>query len=368
MENNSLKKIQVELGERSYPIYIGSGILTTTGQLMRKHLPSAECVVISHKDIMKLYGKILEESLEEAGVRKHLIVVPPGEESKSWETAGLVHSYLIDIKLDRTSSIIALGGGVVGDLAGFVASTFLRGVDLVQAPTTLLAQVDSSIGGKTAVNHTKGKNLIGSFYQPRLVVVDPSLIETLSLREQRSGLAEVVKYGVIANKELFELLEEVDEGVLDDVDTLEEIVSKCCAIKTRFVERDEKDTKGIRASLNYGHTLGHALEIQRPHSIKHGEAVAVGMIFASDIAVRYGLMHRKDFDRLKHLLESLHLPTKISLSETNHILDAMHRDKKVDTGLMRLVLPTGIGSAPVLRHISESDIMETLKNFMVVEE
>lgn len=263
MENRGLRKIWVDLGARSYPIYIGSGILAETGRLMKERLPSAECAIISHSDILELYGKVLEESLEDAGIRTHLVVVPPGEASKSWETAGWLHGLLIDLELDRASSIMAFGGGVIGDLAGFVASTFLRGVNLVQVPTTLLAQVDSSIGGKTAVNHDKGKNLIGSFYQPRLVVVDPGLIETLPRRERRSGLAEVVKYGVIAERELFEFLEKVEEAALDDVETLEEVVSRCCAIKARFVEGDERDTKKVRASLNFGHTLGHALEIQR---------------------------------------------------------------------------------------------------------
>jgi len=366
MENRGLRKIWVNLEARSYPVYIGSGVLAGTGSLMKEHLPSAECAIVSHSDILGLYGKVLEESLEDAGIRTHLVVVPPGEESKSWETAGWLHGLLLDLELDRTSSIIAFGGGVIGDLAGFVASTFLRGVNLVQAPTTLLAQVDSSIGGKTAVNHTKGKNLIGSFYQPRLVVIDSSLLETLPQRERRLGLAEVVKYGVIAERELFELLEKAEEAVLDDVEILEEVVSRCCAIKARFVEGDERDTKGLRASLNFGHTMGHALEIRRHLSMRHGEAVAFGMVFAASIAVRRGLMRRGDVDRLKHLLEALHLPIKVSLREAEPILDAMRRDKKVEAGMVRFVLPTGIGREPVVEAVSESEIMETMEGFMVI--
>ena len=367
MEDKGLREIWVELGLRRYPIYVGSGALAETGRLMKERLPSSECAVVSQSDILELHGETLKEGLEDAGIRTHFVVVPPGEESKSWERAGWLHGVLIDLKLDRTSSILAFGGGVVGDLAGFVASTFMRGVNFVQAPTTLLAQVDSSIGGKTAVNHAKGKNLIGSFYQPRLVVVDPSLIETLPLRERRSGLAEVVKYGVIADGELFERLEKAGESALDDAETLEEVVSRCCAIKARIVERDERDTEGARASLNFGHTLGHALEIQRQPSMRHGEAVAVGMHFAAEIAVRRGLMHRSDAERLRQLLKRLQLPVKASLREADPILDAMRRDKKAESGVVRFVLPTGIGREPVVEPVSEAEIVEAMKDFMVIE-
>lgn len=365
--NKGPREIWVELGSRRYPIYIGSGVLAETGRLMREGLPSSLCAVVSHSDILELHGETLKKSLVGAGIGVNFIAVPPGEESKSWERAGWLHGALIDLNMDRSSSILAFGGGVVGDLSGFVASTYLRGVDLVQAPTTLLAQVDSSIGGKTAVNHAKGKNLVGSFYQPRLVVVDPSLIETLPREEQRSGLAEVVKYGVIADKELFELLEGGGEAVLDDARTLEEVVSRCCSIKARIVERDEKETEGVRAFLNYGHTLGHALEIQRQPSMRHGEAVAVGMLYAAKIAVRRGLMPRGDAERLRHLLEGLHLPTNFPLREAEPILDAMRRDKKAEAGVVRFVLPTGIGREPLVEPVSEAEVAETMVDFMVVE-
>jgi len=367
VEDKDPREIWVELGSRRYPIYVGSGVLAETGRLMKERLPSAQCAIVSHGDILELHGEALKESLEGAEIETHLVVVPSGEESKSWERAGWLHGVLVDLKLDRASSILAFGGGVVGDLAGFVASTFVRGVNLVQAPTTLLAQVDSSIGGKTAVNHAKGKNLIGSFYQPRLVVVDPSLLETLPRRERRSGLAEVVKYGVIADRELFELLEEAGEAALDDAETLEWAVGRCCAIKARIVERDERDTRGVRAALNYGHTLGHALEIQSQLSMRHGEAVAVGMIFAAEIAARRGLMQRGDAERLRRLLKRLHLPTSVSIREAGPILEAMRRDKKVEAGAVRFVLPTGIGRAPVVEPISDAEITGTLKDSMVVE-
>lgn len=365
MEKRDLRKIWVDLGERSYPIYIGLGVLSETGRLMKERLLSSACAVVSHREILELHGKVLEKSLEDAGIRAHFIVVPQGEESKSWETAGWLHGQLIDLKLDRNLSVMAFGGGVVGDLAGFVASTYLRGVDFVQVPTTLLAQVDSGIGGKTALNHVKGKNLIGSFYQPRLVVVDPSLTKTLLLRERRSGLAEVVKHGVIADRRLFELLEKARESTLYDVGTLVEMISMNCAIKARFVERDERDVVGVRASLNFGHTLGHALEIQGHLSLRHGEAVAVGMVFAADIATNRGLMQRGDADRLKHLLEGLHLPTRIPLREADPVFDAMRKDKKVDAGMIHFVLPRGIGMEPAVEPVSESEIMETMENLMV---
>lgn len=367
MEDKVTRELWVELGLRRYPIYIGSRVIAETGRLMNERTLSSKCAIVSHGDILELHGEVLKENLEDAGIWTHFVVVPPGEESKSWEKAGWLHGVLIDLELDRASSILAFGGGVIGDLAGFVASTFMRGVNLIQAPTTLLAQVDSSIGGKTAVNHAKGKNLIGSFYQPRLVVVDPHLIRTLPRRELRSGLAEVIKYGVIADKNLFELMEKTGETVLDDVETLEEIVGRCCTIKARIVEKDERDTEGIRAFLNYGHTLGHALEVQSQLSMRHGEAVSVGMFFASEIAVRHGLMHRGDAERLRHLLERLHLPTEVSLREADLVLDAMRKDKKAYAGVIHFVLPTGIGRAPVVETVSEAEIRETMQDSMVVE-
>lgn len=366
MEENGLREIWVELGSRRYPLYICSGVLTQTGRLMKNRLSSSVCAVISHSDILELYGDTLKLSLEDAGIDTHFIAVPQGEISKSWERAGWLHGALLDLKLNRTSAILAFGGGVVGDLAGFVSSTFMRGVNFIQVPTTLLAQVDSGIGGKTAVNHAKGKNLIGSFHQPRLVVVDPSLISTLPEGEMRSGLAEVVKYGVISDRELFELLEKAGGEALEDIETLEEAISRCCAIKARFVERDERDLKGVRISLNFGHTLGHALEIQMQPRLSHGEAVAVGMSFASDLAVRRGLMKKGDASRLRRLLERLQLPTMFS-PKSESILDWIRRDKKAEAGIIRFVLPTGIGTDPVVEPVEEAEILETLEGFMVVE-
>ncbi|KON31381.1 hypothetical protein AC482_01010 [miscellaneous Crenarchaeota group-15 archaeon DG-45] len=355
----------MELGPRRYPIHVGCGILAETGRLMKERLPSTKCAIVSHADVMELHGGRLMEGIEEAGIEAHVVVVPPGEESKSWERAGWLHGALLDLKLDRASALLAFGGGVVGDLAGFVASTFMRGISLVQAPTPLLAQVDSGIGGKTAVNHARGKNLIGSFYQPRLVVVDPGLLETLPREERRSGLAEVVKYGVIADRELFELLEGAGEAAVDDAGTLEEIVSRCCAIKARFVEGDERDETGMRAALNLGHTLGHALEIQGKLSIRHGEAVAVGMLLAAEIAVRRGLMQRGEADRLKRLLKRLNLSTSITIGATDPVLEAMHRDKKAEAGTVRFVLPTGIGDAPVVEPISDAEVMAAIRDSVI---
>ena len=360
-----LREIWMNLGERSYPIYVGSGAISQTGRLIRKRLASSACAVVSHDDIIQLHGKTLEESLTRAGIKTHFIEVLPGEESKSWETAGWLHGRLIDLKMDRTSSVVAFGGGVVGDLSGFVASTYLRGINLVQVPTTLLSQVDSGIGGKTAVNHAKGKNLIGSFYQPRIAIMDPLITKTLPERERRSGLAEVVKHGVIADRELFKLLEEAGESALEDAEVLEEVISRNCAIKTRFVEQDERDVKGLRASLNLGHTLGHALEIQEHLSLRHGEAVSVGMVFAADLAVKRGLMRREDANRLEQLLQELRLPTKVSLQASQPILDTMRRDKKVKAGKIYFVLPKGIGDNPVLEPVSEEEIMGAMERLVV---
>ena len=358
------KSFRVELGERSYQIHVASELFSRTGKLIKEDLSSADrCVVITNDVVNRLHGSALMASLGEAGIDAGLILVPEGEEAKSWSVAERILGDLVDLGLDRKSVVIAFGGGSVGDVAGFVASIFLRGVRLVQVPTTLLSQVDSGIGGKAAVNHPKGKNLIGAFHQPSVVIIDPYLLRTLPRRELISGLAEVLKYGVIADSEIFNILEKRRDDVLrKEMDVLIDVISRCCAIKAGFVELDERDTEGVRAALNYGHTTGHALEILTHLEMSHGEAVAVGMNVAAQISDRLGLIEKEDVERQRRLLKRLGLETDLPDVDPSELLKAMYRDKKVEKNTIRYVLPTGIGSPPILRAVQDSVISQVLED------
>jgi len=263
-----LQEIRVALGARSYSIIVESGLIDS----LRKYIPAkGRKALVTTPIINELYGDKIAESLDDYA----LILVPDGEEAKQWSMVEDLLGKLLEAGLDRKSTIIALGGGTVGDLAGFAASIYMRGIDVIHIPTTLLAMVDSSIGGKTAVNHPKGKNLVGSFHQPSRVLIDPVLLETLPEREIRSGLAEVIKYGVISDARLFELLETKSLSELS-IEAKVEIIASCVTAKAHYVERDEEDRKGIRAALNYGHTVGHAIETLSKNSMNHGEGVAIG--------------------------------------------------------------------------------------------
>ncbi len=313
--------------------------------------------------ILKTHGEALLKSLQEAGIREGTVLVPDGEEAKSWSAAEELIGDLLELGLDRKSAVIAFGGGAVGDLAGFVASIYLRGVALVQVPTTLLAQVDSSLGGKTAVNHPKGKNLIGSFHQPSLVVSDPSILLTLPREELLSGMGEVIKHGVVADAALFKFIEDKAGSLVEAAPSaLVHVIERSVAIKGRLVSVDERDNKGIRAILNYGHTTGHALEILSEHKLRHGEAVAFGMIVASKLSNSLGLITIRDIKRQRKLLEALGFrstPPKLGSTE---IVEMMHRDKKAMGEYIRFVLPTGIGRTPILRPVSESLIIQSLED------
>ena len=354
--------VKIRLEERSYPVYVAPGLIMKIGELITFNLPKAtRSAVVTSKNIWRLYGEILKDSFKVARQKNETVLVPEGEVAKSWDEAARVVGELLDLSLDRRSVLIAFGGGSVGDLAGFVAAIYLRGINLVQIPTTLLAQVDSGIGGKAAVNHPKGKNLIGAFKQPSLVVSDPELLASLPAREIRSGLAEVVKYGVIADLELFEFV----EGNLDTIQQCEpapltNVVRRCARIKGGYVERDERDLKGIRAALNYGHTLGHAVESLSIPRMRHGEAVAIGMDFAGRLSMSLGLFKKKELERQRTLLESLGLKTSIPDLRLKDILEVLRRDKKVEGGSIRFVLPTGVGSATVVKPIKEKTIIREL--------
>jgi 3-dehydroquinate synthase len=354
--------VTVRLGERSYPVYVAPSLISEVGGLIAERLPSTTRIaVVSSEIIWELHGRALESSLTTTGSEADVVLVPDGEEAKSWGEAARLIGELLDTGFDRRSTLIAFGGGAVGDLAGFAAAIYLRGIDLVQVPTTLLAQVDSGIGGKAAVNHPKGKNLIGAFKQPGLVASDPGLLASLPRRELCSGLAEIVKYGVIADSDLFRKVEEMGSALLDaDPRALTEVVRSCSAIKAGYVEEDERDLKGIRAALNYGHTMGHAVETLSKPKLRHGEAVAIGMDFAGRLSVKLGLMRDGELKRQRDLLASLGLETSMPDLGQEEILDALRRDKKVEGGSVRFVLSTGIGKTPVIKPIDEDAIIQEL--------
>ncbi len=359
----SVRSMDINLGDRSYSIHVGNGIVKSTGHLIRERLPEVRTsAVVTSNGIPEAHVEALRGSLESAGLNIGIVKVPDGEEAKSWEVAGDLIGELLDIGLDRRSAVIAFGGGAIGDLAGFVAAIYMRGVSLVQVPTTLLAQVDSSYGGKTAVNHPKGKNLIGAFYQPSLVVSDQGILGTLPRRELLSGLGEVVKHGVIADPELFRLTETEGERLIDaDPDALSEAVIRSVAIKGRLVEEDERDEKGVRAILNYGHTVGHALETMSDHGLRHGEAVALGMEVAARISLSLGFLGNQDVERQTKTLESIGFNLSPPDVDLKTLMEVTHRDKKAVGDTINFVLPTGIGKAPIVKGVQDALILDILK-------
>lgn len=341
-----MRTLTVSLGARSYPIYLGGDLLGQAGELIQRAGLGEKVAVITQPRVAGLYLPILEPSLKRAGFRVVPVIIPEGEEHKSLASLSLIYDRLIEERFDRTSCLVALGGGVVGDLAGFAAATFLRGVAYVQAPTTLLAQVDSSVGGKTGVNHRAGKNLIGAFYQPRLVISDVGALRTLSPREFVAGLAEVIKYGVIADLKLFAILEQgIDRLLALDQELLVEVIATSCAIKARVVECDEHE-EDYRSVLNFGHTVGHALEALTGYEkLLHGEAVAIGMVQAAAISARHGVCDETSQKRITELVRKAGLPTGIpSGIEPRELVNAMEVDKKSLGGRVKFVLCQGIGA------------------------
>jgi len=351
----------VELGERGYPILVGRGLSRRIGEIIEELVPEASgCVLITSPTIDELHSEAVMAGLKELSPIK--LIVPDGEEAKTWATAETVICKLIDCGLKRSGVVVALGGGAVGDLAGFAASIYLRGVRLVQVPTTLLGMVDSSIGGKTAVNHPGGKNLVGSFHQPSAVVIHPELLETLPVREIRSGLAEAVKYGMIRDLRLLMYIEDNAERLLSrDQESLTHIIRASVSIKAGYVEEDERDDKGVRAVLNLGHTLGHAVERLKSPEVRHGEAVSIGMVYVARLAVDKNIMTRRDVARLVRALVKLGLPTEVPELPVDELITLMRRDKKATGDGVRFILPTGIGREPVHETVEEELIRETLR-------
>lgn len=340
-----MESLTVGLGDRSYQILFGHTILEEIGALCRSQKLGRCVAVITNPTVGAYYYETVRASFVTAGFTVHKIEVPDGEEYKNSETLLHIYDQLISNGLDRSAFIAALGGGVVGDMAGFAAATFLRGIPFVQMPTTLLAQVDSSVGGKTGINHPKGKNLIGAFYQPRLVMIDAAVLDTLPDREYLSGLAEVVKYGIVLDSELFDFIRtNTDQLVARDTDCLLSVIQKSCQIKASIVEQDEREAS-LRAVLNYGHTIGHAVETLTGYvRYKHGEAVAIGMVQAAKISEAMGFSSQDDTAKIIEVLKQLHLPVDLPTFEAGAYADALLRDKKVREGGLNFVLNRGIGS------------------------
>ena len=355
-----MKKVRVRLGSNSYNIHIGPGLLMQTGARLEEIGFSDKLVIITDPTVKSLYGNTLKQSLTSSGFKVLILEVPEGEEQKSLETAGRLYHELTDFYAERTTPILALGGGVIGDLAGFVAATYMRGVPLIQIPTTLLAQGDSSIGGKVAVNHGQLKNKIGAFYHPRLTISDISTLKTLSPRELSDGLAEIIKHGVILDGEFLSYLEENLDKIksLDD-QVLERVVSRSAEIKAGVVEKDELDL-GLRNILNYGHTVGHAIESVSELKVWHGEAVAIGMIVEARISNKLGILGKNEVIRLKDLIARAGLPTEIPGLQLEGLIQAMKHDKKILQGQLRFVLPKSIGEVFITDEVSPSLIEQAL--------
>jgi 3-dehydroquinate synthase len=338
--------VNVPLGHRSYTIRIGSGLLTTLGRACVPAGLSGTCAIVSDSNVAPLYARAAWEALAQVGIKPVLITVPAGETTKNLETLRTCYDQLAAGRLERRSFIVALGGGVVGDLAGFMAATYLRGIAFVQVPTTLLAQVDSSVGGKVGVNLRAGKNLVGAFHQPRLVLCDLETLRTLPPREYVSGLAEVIKYGIIYDATLFGRLERDLPNLLRrEPKALAGVIARCCEIKAEVVRQDEKES-GLRAILNFGHTIGHALEaISRYGRFLHGEAIAIGQVAAARLSARVLGLPEAHVERITRLFERAGLPTEVKLETTrlSKLFAAMKLDKKVTGGEIKLVLARKIG-------------------------
>ncbi|MFQ3190268.1 MAG: 3-dehydroquinate synthase [Paraglaciecola sp.] len=344
--------LTVELGERSYPILIKANLLNHP-EVLTAHLTTNKVVVVTNDVVEPLYFSIVSQAL--AGYDVSKIVVPDGEQHKNLQSFEMVISKLLEMSAGRDTTLIALGGGVIGDLTGFVAASFQRGMPFIQIPTTLLSQVDSSVGGKTAVNHPLGKNMIGAFYQPKAVLIDTSSLTTLPEREFAAGMAEVIKYGVIYDADFFTWLEENQQAIKHkELEALQYMIARCCAIKAEIVSIDERES-GLRAVLNLGHTFGHAIEAEKGYgNWLHGEAVSAGIVLASAVATKMNWLEASEFSRIESLLQAFDLPTVAPCDMAyDNFVRHMRHDKKVQDGQLFFVIPRGIGKAVVTNEISE---------------
>ena len=400
------KIVTVDLGERSYPIYVGVGILEQLGGYYIRHCGARRAIVITDENVEPLYGQIVLKSLQDTELEAHLISVPAGEKTKRMAVVEMLYDRLFDLNVERSDAIIALGGGVIGDLAGFVGATFKRGLNYVQVPTSLLAMVDSSVGGKTGVNHPRGKNMIGAFHQPRMVFADVATLNTLPERELGCGLAETVKHGIIRDGNFFAKLERQHQAVLElEPALMVELVERNCQIKAAVVEADERES-GLRGILNCGHTIGHAIETvwaAQGGDIHHGEAVSLGLVAAGRLAVQRGLLKQDELERICQLLASFRLPIRLATRSNkervgpgfakatpreqqstqqnkrvghrptlqalpadlreipiDELYEAMRQDKKVQSGKIKFVLPKGIGDCVFVDDLTEAEIQPAI--------
>ncbi|MCX6356920.1 MAG: 3-dehydroquinate synthase [Candidatus Aureabacteria bacterium] len=356
-----MRTVRVELGSRSYTIAIGKGLLCEAGTLLSRWGLSGKCLVVSDTAVGRLYGRMVVSSIENAGFKAALLAIPPGEEHKTPAQVAAIVDAMLAHNLDRGSCVVSLGGGVVGDTAGFAAATYMRGIPFVQIPTTLLAQVDAGIGGKVGVNLPQGKNLIGAFHQPAGVLIDPSVLATLDAGQLRSGFAEVIKHAVIRDADYFERLEALREKALAlDPAIMEDIIARSCEIKAAVVHQDERES-GVRMILNYGHTIGHAIECATGYTAYlHGEAVAIGMAGAAVISRRLGRLADAEKTRITGLIERCGLPVRVRGVSTGAITGALARDKKAHQGKVRFVLPRRIGETEVVEDVPEAVIRATI--------
>ncbi|EJW13453.1 3-dehydroquinate synthase [Rhodovulum sp. PH10] len=354
--------VEVGLGDRAYDIVIGRGVLTALGERLAALKPGAKAALVSDVTVAALHLGAVEKALAAAGIKTARVIVGAGEGSKCFSTLEQVCDELLAAKIERGDVVVAVGGGVIGDLAGFAAAITRRGLDIVQVPTTLLAQVDSSVGGKTAINSTLGKNLIGAFHQPILVVADTGLLDTLAQREFRAGYGEVAKYGLLGDAEFFSWLEANAAEIFSGGPAREQAIAHCCRMKADIVARDERET-GDRALLNLGHTFGHAFEAAGGFSAKllHGEAVSIGMALAFRFSARLGLLPKSEVERVVRHLASVGLPTRAAdvpfrWPDADRMMDLMAQDKKVKRGKLTFVLVRGIGRAYVTREVDPNDV------------
>ena len=356
--------VRVNLAERSYDIQIGTGNLATGGRFLADRAKVTHVALITDDHVQKPYAMRVAECFGEQDIETDVIVVEPGEESKSLDVAEGLWQGMLDVGADRKTVVAAVGGGVVGDLAGFIAATYARGLRFLQVPTSLLAQVDSSVGGKVGINLPEAKNMVGAFLQPLGVLIDTATLATLPANEYRAGLAEVVKYGAILDAKFFDYLE-ANAAALNDrkEDVLIRVIARCCRLKADVVEKDEREETGLRAVLNFGHTYGHAFESLSGYgTLLHGEGVAIGMVCAARLAERLGRVDAQFTARLRSLLQSLGAPVDVPPLDHQEILDAMMHDKKVQHGTLHFVLPNRMGHVELVSHVDPADVRAALEN------
>ncbi|MEM0361987.1 MAG: 3-dehydroquinate synthase [Sulfolobales archaeon] len=362
---SKVREILLKTKTKEYPIYVGRGIIDRLPKLMDEFKNSRKCAIITNKIVNSIYGEYVKDLLVGSGYITHIIEVPNGEECKDLKVVEEVYNSLISLRFDRYSTVIALGGGSVGDLSGFVAATYMRGINYVQVPTTLLAQVDASIGGKAAINLPKGKNLVGVFYHPNFVLVDVDFLKTHEPRDFKSGLAEVIKYGIIMDREFFYYVIRNKDRLIDvGSDELLHAIHRCCQLKASVVSKDEFDREGIRAILNFGHTIGHAIEAYSNFALRHGEAVAIGMCYEAKISAAMGITKESVADDVCNSLSSLGLPTSIGRDvELSKLVELMRRDKKSVSGRIAMVLLKDIGESFLMNDVPEEVVIKVLKSW-----